>query len=507
MNNSTIVSMAALTNQGKVRQQNEDNFCVSPSFLIGQNTVTLDSKGVLLVVADGMGGAVSGFLASQIATEIAQQTFESLLQPYSTDVECIEYLKQIIFKANKKILDEGRKNAANKGMGTTMVLTWVIGSKAYIAWVGDSRCYHFQQSQPLFPTTNDHSMVWEEVMKGNLSPEMARNHQQSNLITQSLGDSDTALRPDTLVVQLRSKDQLLLCSDGLNGMLTDRQIQTILENLNDPSLKTQQLIAAANEAGGNDNITTILLEVHQTTNIKDEKVIIDGNPKTKNTLLYIGLAVLLAFTIGAVTWFNSDKWFADGTKIANNQPTPIVSSTPATVAPTVPYKKPEQSNIAEKPTKKTSNNTATKKTEPMSNMTKIKTKEAALEVVVIDHAENDKEIQRNLDAAKNILDKYTVRFKNSSSSSDGKKRANRLRNNLKKAQDNHKYGRLSLEGSEAIRDDIEKEENKAAADEAKADEEKKQNKEYQTNKDKTKAENTNLEKISPTIKPKKDDKQ
>jgi protein phosphatase len=148
-------------------------------------------------------------------------------------------------------------------MGTTLVLAWITGRTAYLAWRGDSRGYLYRPGEGIRMLTEDHSLVWDYVKAGRLTPEEADVHPLSNIILKSLGNREVRdALPDIVVVPLRPGDRLLLCSDGLNNMLTTRDIAQIVGRPGTSLAEVnQQLIKAANGNGGHDNITVALMEL------------------------------------------------------------------------------------------------------------------------------------------------------------------------------------------------------------------------------------------------------
>lgn len=261
------VIIQAKTDVGRARAHNEDNFIVCPDlnekqWSLSDDPANLSSKGCLLVVADGMGGANAGEIASEIAVEAIRQKFDSLeIEDNIEDTEAQDYLYQAILEAHKAIVDASAQKPSYAGMGTTIVVAWVFPRKAVIGWVGDSRAYLYRKQLGLKLLTSDHSLVWELVEAGKLTPEEADVHPDSNIITQSLGDEGHTPQPGFTTCSLEQADRLLLCSDGLNNMVTHKTIEKILGGgaaLADASAK---LIKSANGAGGADNITVVSLEV------------------------------------------------------------------------------------------------------------------------------------------------------------------------------------------------------------------------------------------------------
>ncbi|WP_057768807.1 Stp1/IreP family PP2C-type Ser/Thr phosphatase [Lactobacillus selangorensis] len=210
------------------------------------------------IVADGMGGHRGGDVASEMAVSHIGYHFE---QTTSTDVEeLIKWLVVELQNENQQIIDASEEYADLMGMGTTMVAVILVDHKFVVANIGDSRAYLYR-SDRLKQLTEDHSLVNELVKQGEISPEDARNHPQKNIITRSLGIS-TDVDADVTIYELAENDLLLLCTDGLTNMMTDRQIAMILASPEDITEKCKALVKVANQAGGLDNITALL--IHET---------------------------------------------------------------------------------------------------------------------------------------------------------------------------------------------------------------------------------------------------
>lgn len=261
------VTIQAITDVGRSRAHNEDNFIVCPNlnekeWYLSDHPANLSSKGSLLVVADGMGGANAGEVASEIAVEAIRQKFSSLpIEENIAEAKIQEYLNEAILEAHKAIVEASARNTEQAGMGTTIVVAWVFPQKAFIGWVGDSRAYLYNKRCGLKLLTSDHSLVWELVEAGKLTPDEADVHPHSNIITQSLGDKQRIPKPGFTSCRLESADRLLLCSDGLNNMVSHRGIHKIIGSTAPLAEACQKLVLAANEAGGADNITVLAMEV------------------------------------------------------------------------------------------------------------------------------------------------------------------------------------------------------------------------------------------------------
>jgi len=260
-----IVRLSALTNVGVVRDHNEDNFSViqsvSPFEAWDYQSEGFETpeNGILLMVADGMGGANAGEIASSIVVGTVENSFKELAQIPQSDKDKEEFLKKTIVKSKKEIVKEAKSNIEYQGMGTTVVIAWVISQKCFLAWAGDSRAYLLSKGKSVQIVSRDHSLVWELMEKGMLTEEEAETHPDSNIITQSLSDSGSKLKPDSKTIDINEGDKLLLCSDGLNGMVSKNIISNILSQ-NQGEEACKKLVNEANTNGGTDNITVVLME-------------------------------------------------------------------------------------------------------------------------------------------------------------------------------------------------------------------------------------------------------
>ena len=267
------IKLAAGTNAGLIRQNNEDNFVVScdlgtSEWLIPQTSeyTDLGEYGALLVVADGMGGANAGEVASAIAIETIQTLFvpERLQNKVDNDKDRQEFMRMVVKQADLNILQHSKEDIATQGMGTTIVMAWIVGEKAYICWCGDSRCYVLNKRYGLVRLSKDHSYVQELVDKGELNPEFANDHPLSNVITRCLGDIENRADPETKIYQLHDGDTIMLCSDGLCGLCNDDEIlHTMVESQEDLMRCKNELISFALSNGGYDNVTVALCNIQK----------------------------------------------------------------------------------------------------------------------------------------------------------------------------------------------------------------------------------------------------
>ena len=207
----------------------------------------------LFVVADGMGGHNAGDFASSHAVEILVEEIRK-----DADYNPVKVIRHAIETANTEIIEQAQKDEGLRGLGTTMVVSTIVGQYAYVANVGDSRLYVVQgQIQQI---TKDHSLVQEMVRLGEISPEEARNHRDKNIITRALGAEKT-VDIDFFDLKLEAGDTILMCSDGLSNMVDDRKMEEIiLDSEMELTEKGKTLIREANLNGGKDNIAIILVE-------------------------------------------------------------------------------------------------------------------------------------------------------------------------------------------------------------------------------------------------------
>lgn len=232
----------AATDRGRVREGNEDNY------VSGER---------LFAVADGMGGYEGGEIASQIAVdELAQVEQQG---PWAEPAAALEALRQAFKAANAHIRDHASHNHALKRMGTTLTAVLDSGQGMYLAHIGDSRAYLYRNGQ-LTQLTDDHSVVQQLVEEGRLTPEEAEHHPHRNIITRALGVDDH-VEPDTRPYQPRPGDRMLLCTDGLSGMVDDGALQRVLGRVRDPQEVADELVALANAEGGVDNITVVVIDM------------------------------------------------------------------------------------------------------------------------------------------------------------------------------------------------------------------------------------------------------
>lgn len=238
---------ALKTDTGKVRRHNED-----------AAGIFTKEDAVLAVVADGMGGHLAGDVASRMAVAAMEEQWNRTETVPSLPSACEDWLKDRIHEANVKVHDHAKANEECRGMGTTVVCALFTGKFVTVAHIGDSRCYLLQEGE-FTQLTEDHSLVNELVKTGEISKEDAEHHPRKNVLTRALGTDET-ISSDARSFELSDGDQLLLCSDGLSNKIEDHEIKQMLQAESDPQEKVDLLISKANQNGGEDNITAVLIE-------------------------------------------------------------------------------------------------------------------------------------------------------------------------------------------------------------------------------------------------------
>jgi len=247
------LAFAALSDIGLIRSKNEDAIAIKPEY-------------GLAILADGMGGHKAGEVASNMATAVIQQSLTARLQHAMSDraSDFSEYLQpwitDAIVLANTYVYEASRYDAHCGGMGTTVVLALHYRDRLTIAHAGDSRAYRFRQGQ-LEQLTRDHSWLQEQIDAGLIAPEMARFSSNKNLVTRALGIAPY-IEPELHDYRSQAGDIILLCSDGLNDMVSDQLICGILSRCgHDLQVACKKLIQLANDNGGRDNVSVILIKV------------------------------------------------------------------------------------------------------------------------------------------------------------------------------------------------------------------------------------------------------
>jgi len=257
------VQIACLTDPGRKRTTNED----AVSYHIPGNREEFESRGILCIVADGMGGHDAGEVASATAVEAMLGAF---LSENSRDP--VESLRNCVTTANRKVYETSRSSGSQSGMGTTLVAAMLRGNQLHVANVGDSRAYRIRGGEPEQITT-DHSWVQEQILAGVLTKEALHTHPRRNLITRALGIYP-GIEVDYFSKTVRKDDVLVLCSDGLWGEVRDDEIARAVEGRSVEEA-AQVLVDLANERGGPDNISVVVARV-----LENPGTIQDEQPET-----------------------------------------------------------------------------------------------------------------------------------------------------------------------------------------------------------------------------------
>ncbi len=254
MRHTVRFTCAGRTDVGVVRSGNEDSYLMIPD------------HGVF-IVADGMGGHAAGEVASEMAVRIVAQALEGVAG--RPDPEAAEIIKKSIVDANGQIFQRTLVEQDKRGMGTTATAMVINGPRYLIGQVGDSRAYVLRD-EDLLQITKDHSYVQEQVDAGYLTPDQARTHPYSNVITRCVG-ANSHVAPDIYVGALRGGDVYLLASDGLTGMLEDDDLHALMRAGKSPAELVDALIAEGNRRGGLDNITVIIVRIDSVEEVGDQQ--------------------------------------------------------------------------------------------------------------------------------------------------------------------------------------------------------------------------------------------
>jgi serine/threonine protein phosphatase PrpC len=257
-----VAEAAQRTDTGRQREANEDSYF---------------SRAPVFVVADGMGGAQAGEVASRIAVEAFEPEVDAAGGPE-------RYLKGVVERANREIFEFSRGDTTRSGMGTTLTAALVSGDEVSFGHVGDSRAYRLRDGE-LTQLTNDHSLVEELRRQGKLTREQAAEHPQRSVITRALGP-EPHVAVDTMTVPSRPGDVFLLCSDGLTTMLADADIAAILARSENLDQAARHLVRGANEHGGRDNITVVLFRLESAEEVSGA----DGSETPEEGATLVGVS-------------------------------------------------------------------------------------------------------------------------------------------------------------------------------------------------------------------------
>jgi len=331
---------------------NEDNYYVddnlgdaTPNRFVADEDVSLSECGMIMAVADGMGGMNAGEVASQIAHDTVAEYFapgKITPQLAATHESRSRYMEGVIREADRRIKADARHNREHEGMGSTLIMAWLANDELSVTWIGDSRAYRFNPNSGIEPLSKDHSYVQELADKGIITYEQTFEHPQGNIITRSLGDGSQKARPESRSFKVHDGDIILLCSDGLSGVLRDRKtfdengepysgenIEDIIrEHSSSLSECREALWAAAERADWYDNVTAILCEIRSGAGVylpaKDNAEMVNASDSTKNKLhktfdgfvikiprkrlmAFLALLLLIVFVVGGGVWYKIKK--------------------------------------------------------------------------------------------------------------------------------------------------------------------------------------------------------
>jgi PPM family protein phosphatase len=254
-----VTDTAGFTDPGRKRRRNEDSFVIDPP---------------LFAVADGMGGAQAGEVASRLAAAAFREFHDA------DDLDPQARLAAIVQEANRRIYERASGDAQVSGMGTTITAALVAADELVIGHVGDSRAYRLRAGK-FEQLTDDHSLVADLVRSGRITPEEADAHPQRSVITRALG-TDREVDVDTFTVAVETDDLFLLCSDGLTTMIDDEEIRDLVTRADDLEQAGKGLVKAANKAGGEDNITVVLFRLAGGQSELEDTVVAAGNGRSQD---------------------------------------------------------------------------------------------------------------------------------------------------------------------------------------------------------------------------------
>ncbi len=255
------------------RKTNQDSILVSPDLSLPQvamtssfeldKSVTLDRRGALLFVADGMGGMNAGERASQLVVEGVRQAFADIPDDaVASPAAAGDFVAKAVAAADAKVKQWAATNSDTQGMGSTVALVWLLGDKVIVGWCGDSRVYRFNPDNGLVRLSHDHSYVQSLVDSGKIPADEAFDHPDSNVITRSLGDNGMDPEPQVEIYDVYTNDVFLICSDGLCGLIPDAEIERImLANSRSTGKCLDALWHAGDVAGFTDNCSVVLARV------------------------------------------------------------------------------------------------------------------------------------------------------------------------------------------------------------------------------------------------------
>ncbi|HEX6512110.1 MAG TPA: Stp1/IreP family PP2C-type Ser/Thr phosphatase [Chloroflexota bacterium] len=268
---SLAVRSFGLTDSGKVRDSNQDQFLIASlvkalqveQTSLPQRKIRQSShRSYLFMVADGVGGHAAGETASALAIDAVESFVLDTFQWFAKckgreQDQVLADFQSALGHANARVLAEAAQQPQLHGMGTTLTLAYTLNDELFVAHVGDSRCYLGRQGL-LYRLTRDHTLVEEMVRRGVLRPEEAAKHHWRHVICNAVGGDPTGIQVEVHKVHLEGGDRVLLCSDGLTQMVPEEEISHVLQTETEPEQACRSLLARANQAGGKDNITVVV---------------------------------------------------------------------------------------------------------------------------------------------------------------------------------------------------------------------------------------------------------
>jgi protein phosphatase len=265
------VLAAGMTDAGRVRPSNEDHFLIAElgrtlwvkdSSVPQQPTQAGRRRSHLFLVADGMGGHQGGEVASALTVASVEHFVLHVLRrvcnvEVNDENAVLRDLQAAVRQADSRILAESAQHAELSGMGTTLTMAFVSGSRLFLVHAGDSRCYLLRQDK-LEQLTEDHTVAADMARRGMIRPEEIRQNRWRNVLTNVLGGGKAGVQVDVERIDLQADDVMLLCTDGLTDMVGDEKIGAVLKAEDDPRSACQRLVEESNQQGGNDNITVVV---------------------------------------------------------------------------------------------------------------------------------------------------------------------------------------------------------------------------------------------------------
>ena len=266
------VKAYGITDKGRVRPSNEDQFLIAEltkTMRIWQTSLEepraqfADERGHLFLVADGMGGHQAGEHASALAVGAIEQftlnTFRWFFDPKRSEAQrVLAYFQNALRQADERIVEEAAEHPEMRGMGTTVTMAYQLDAQLCVVHVGDSRAYVFRDDE-LHQLTQDHTLTADMVRKGELRPDQIAGHKLRHVITNVVGGPEAGVHVEAHALEIQPGDRLLLCSDGLTEMVPNDEIAAAFRAEPDPEAACQTLLGKANDAGGRDNITVLIV--------------------------------------------------------------------------------------------------------------------------------------------------------------------------------------------------------------------------------------------------------